>query len=67
MVPFSAHALTHLLTVYGYGAVLLFVAIESTGFPFPGETMLLVAAIYAGTTHRLAIALVHVGTNRLAI
>lgn len=47
--------LTHLLTTYGYWAVLLFVAIESTGIPFPGETMLLVAAIYAGTTHHLAI------------
>ena len=38
----------HLLTTYGYWAVLVFVAIESTGIPFPGETMLLVAAIYAG-------------------
>lgn len=47
--------LTHLLSTYGYWAVLLFVAIESTGIPFPGETMLLVAAIYAGTTHHLSI------------
>jgi membrane protein DedA with SNARE-associated domain len=47
--------LTTLLSTYGYWAVLLFVAIESTGIPFPGETMLLVAAIYAGTTHHLAI------------
>ena len=50
--------LTHLLSTYGYWAVLLFVAIESTGIPFPGETMLLLAAIYAGTTHHLAIPLV---------
>ena len=50
--------LTNLLSTYGYWAVLLFVAIESTGIPFPGETMLLVAAIYAGTTHHLAIPLV---------
>jgi membrane protein DedA with SNARE-associated domain len=49
--------LTHLLATYGYWAVLLFVAIESTGIPFPGETMLLVAAIAAGTTHRLSIVL----------
>lgn len=47
--------LVHLLTTYGYWAVLLFVAIESTGIPFPGETMLLVAAITAGTTHKLSI------------
>jgi len=39
-------------------AVLLFVAIESMGVPFPGETMLLAAAIYAGTTHHLQLPLV---------
>jgi membrane protein DedA with SNARE-associated domain len=47
--------LTHLLATYGYWAVAVFVAIESTGIPFPGETMLLVAAIYAGRTHHLFI------------
>jgi len=47
-----------LLSHYGYWAVLVFVAIESTGIPFPGETMLLAAAIYAGTTHQLVIPLV---------
>jgi len=55
MLHFATHDLTHLLTAYGYWAVLIFVAIESTGIPFPGETMLLIAAIYAGTTHHLAI------------
>jgi membrane protein DedA with SNARE-associated domain len=58
MFHFATSELTHLLTTYGYLAVLLFVAIESTGIPFPGETMLLVAAIYAGTSHRLSIVLV---------
>jgi membrane protein DedA with SNARE-associated domain len=57
MFHFDASGLTHLLVTYGYWAVLLFVAIESTGIPLPGETMLLVAAIYAGTTHQLSIAL----------
>ena len=38
----------HLIATYGYLAVFLFVAIESTGIPFPGETMLITAAIYAG-------------------
>lgn len=52
----NAQSLTHLLTSYGYIAVLACVAIESTGIPFPGETMLLAAAIYAGTTHHLSIA-----------
>lgn len=50
--------LTHFVATYGYIAVLLFVAIESTGIPFPGEAMLLAAAIYAGSTHRLHIALI---------
>ena len=48
--------LAHLLSVYGYLAVGLVVGLESTGVPLPGETTLLTAAIYAGTTHRLGIA-----------
>jgi membrane protein DedA with SNARE-associated domain len=59
--------LTHLLTTYGYWAVFLFVAIESTGIPFPGETILLLAAIYAGTTHHLLIVLVIVAAASGAI
>ncbi len=58
MIHLAASDLLHFLMTYGYWAVLLFVAIESTGIPFPGETMLLFAAIYAGTTHRLSIPLV---------
>jgi membrane protein DedA with SNARE-associated domain len=58
MFHLGTSTLMHLLASYGYLAVLLFVAIESTGIPFPGETILLVAAIAAGTTHQLSIALV---------
>jgi membrane protein DedA with SNARE-associated domain len=58
MLHLGTADLTHLLTTYGYWAVLFFVAIESTGIPFPGETMLLIAAIYAGRTHHLSIPLV---------
>src|SRR6266436_2822832 len=58
MFHFATSQLSHLLATYGYWAVLVFVAIESTGIPFPGETMLLIAAIYAGTTHQLSIPLV---------
>src|SRR5258706_1354763 len=50
--------LGNFLATYGYWAVLVFVAIESSGIPFPGETMLIFASIYAGTTHRLSIVLV---------
>jgi len=55
MIHLATSDLVHFLTTYGYWAVLIFVAIESTGIPFPGETMLLIAAIAAGTTHQLAI------------
>jgi membrane protein DedA with SNARE-associated domain len=58
MLHFATNDLSHLLSTYGYWAVLIFVAIESTGIPFPGETMLLAAAIYAGTTHHLALPIV---------
>jgi membrane protein DedA with SNARE-associated domain len=47
--------LTLLVATYGIWAVALFVAIESMGVPVPGETMLLVAAVYAGATHQLSI------------
>jgi membrane protein DedA with SNARE-associated domain len=42
----------------GYWAVGVTVALESMGIPLPGETMLIAAAIYAGTTHDLKIGLV---------
>lgn len=61
------HDVTGLLVTYGYWAVLVFVAVESMGIPFPGETMLLAAAIYAGTTHRLEILLVIVAAAAGAI
>lgn len=48
----------HLILHAGYGAIMFAIAIESLGIPFPGEATLLAAAIYAGTTHHLNIALV---------
>lgn len=59
--------LTQLVMTYGYWAVLVFVAIESTGIPFPGETMLLLAAVYAGKTHHLSILLVIIAAASGAI
>lgn len=50
---FSTHTLDHLLSNYGYAAVFVFVMVESLGVPFPGETMVIVAALYAGHTHNL--------------
>jgi membrane protein DedA with SNARE-associated domain len=48
--------LDHAIATYGYWAVFVAVALESTGVPFPGETALLAAAVYAGTGHSLSIA-----------
>src|SRR5437588_12777410 len=67
MFHLATSDLLHLLATYGYWAVLVFVAIDSIGIPFPGETMLLIAAIYAGTTHRLSLALVIVAAASGAI
>ena len=57
-MQFAQSTLLDLLATYGYVAVFFFIAIESTGVPFPGETMLITASIYAGHTHRLNIILV---------
>jgi membrane protein DedA with SNARE-associated domain len=55
---FSTHTLDHLLSEYGYAAVFAFVMVESLGVPFPGETMVISAALYAGFTHNLVVWLV---------
>ena len=67
MFHLGGHELDLLLTTYGYWAVLLLVALESTGIPVPGESVLLAAAVYAGTTHRLQIALVIVAAAAGAV
>lgn len=38
---------------WGYWAVFLLVAGESLGIPLPGETAVIVASVYAGTSHQL--------------
>ena len=55
MLQFIGSNLDSLLATYGYLAVFVFVGVESIGVPVPGETMLVTAAIYAGTTGRLSI------------
>jgi membrane protein DedA with SNARE-associated domain len=54
----SVALINHLLQTYGYLAVFAFVALESLGLPLPGETALIAAALYAGSTHRLTIGLI---------
>ncbi len=52
---FSLHHLTELLHSYGYGLVGLVVGLEAMGLPLPGESLVIAAALYAGSTHQLSI------------
>jgi membrane protein DedA with SNARE-associated domain len=54
-MDFVDGAFAHHLVHYGYGAIFLIVMIESAGIPMPGETILVSAAVYAGTRHVLDI------------
>ncbi|OLE39041.1 MAG: hypothetical protein AUG48_00055 [Actinobacteria bacterium 13_1_20CM_3_68_9] len=67
MLSFLARNLDSLLATYGYLAVFVFVGVESIGVPVPGETMLVTAAIYAGTTGRLSVFWVIVASSAGAI
>jgi len=51
----SAHTIDSWLASYGYLVVFLLVMVESIGVPVPGETALVGAALYAGSTHKLEI------------
>jgi membrane protein DedA with SNARE-associated domain len=51
----STHTIDGWLESYGYLVVFLLVLIESIGVPVPGETALIAAALYAGSTHKLDI------------
>jgi len=51
----STHTVDAWLASYGYLVVFLLVLVESIGVPVPGETALVGAALYAGSTHKLAI------------
>jgi membrane protein DedA with SNARE-associated domain len=50
-----------LIQQYGPALVFVLVCLESIGLPVPGETVLVTAAIYAGTTHELNIAWIILG------
>ena len=50
----------HMLQSYGYFAVFAFIALESMGIPLPGESSLIAAALYAGSTRHLDIRVVFV-------
>jgi membrane protein DedA with SNARE-associated domain len=55
---FLSAVASHLLSIYGYWAIAGIVGLENIGIPIPGETTLILAAIYAGSTHQLDVRLV---------
>ncbi|HXS26417.1 MAG TPA: DedA family protein [Steroidobacteraceae bacterium] len=63
----ASDTLRDIVSVYGYGAVALAAALEGIGIPVPGETMLVLASVYAGLTGHLSIVLVVVAAAGGAI
>ena len=51
MIDFFENLIQH----YGYGLVSVVICLEAMGLPLPGESLLIATAIYAATTHNLAI------------
>ena len=47
--------IAHLITDYGLLVVAVVIGLESIGLPFPGESVLILAGIFAGTQHQLNI------------
>jgi membrane protein DedA with SNARE-associated domain len=48
-------AIAHLVNAYGLVVVAGIIALECVGFPVPGETVLILAGVLAGTMHELNI------------
>ncbi len=63
----SSSLVAHLVQSYGYYAVFALVALESLGIPLPGETALIAAALYAGTTHHLNVAVLAAVASSAAV
>lgn len=61
----STPALQHVCEAYGLYAVFCFIMLESMGIPMPGETILILTGIYAGSTGRIEIVQL-IGTATLA-
>jgi hypothetical protein len=47
--------IAHLISDYGLLVVAVVIGLESIGLPFPGESVLILAGIFAGTRHDLNI------------
>jgi membrane protein DedA with SNARE-associated domain len=57
MITAFNHVLAPWIAAYGSLAVAALIMLESLGLPLPGETALVSAAIYAGTSHRIDISI----------
>jgi membrane protein DedA with SNARE-associated domain len=56
MASFGSVAWLHqMMGTYGLWVLFFMVFLESTGIPLPGETALITAALYAGSTHRFSL------------
>lgn len=58
MISVLGYDVAQLVADYGGWVVFIVVGLESLGLPLPGETVLVAASVYAGTTHRLDLATV---------
>ena len=63
----SPTLIENLIQTYGLWALFTVVMLESIGFPVPGETALVTAALYAGSTHQIDIVRVMLVTMAAAI
>jgi membrane protein DedA with SNARE-associated domain len=52
---FASPWLHHAIQAYGLWVLFGLIAMESMGMPLPGETALIGAAVYAGSTHEIAV------------
>jgi membrane protein DedA with SNARE-associated domain len=57
-VGFHLRGMDHVITSYGYLAIAVVIGIESMGIPLPGQTMLILAAMYAAKNPNLNIWLI---------
>ncbi len=67
MEYFSSDHLVQLLHTYGYAVLAVVIGLECVGLPLPGETVLITAAVLAGTTQQLNIALVVLSASAGAV
>lgn len=63
----SAASVEHMLQSYGLWVLFVVLTLESMGVPAPGESALVTAALYAGSTHQIGIAAVVLTATAAAV